>query len=108
SSGLPNTAETQRRITPQVLRGLIDEALQTEEAERLNVRVTQGEIDSAVGRIEQNNNIPRGGFETFLRRQGISLEAATDQMHAADLDVLTDDERADLRDLAKAARVHQG
>jgi hypothetical protein len=29
-------------------------------------------------------------------------------MHAADLDVLTDDERADLRDLAKAARAHRG
>jgi len=82
SSGLPNTAETQRRITPQVLRGLIDEALQTEEAERLNVRVTQGEIESAVRNIEQNNNIPRGTFETFLRRQGISLEAATDQIRA--------------------------
>ena len=37
-----------------------------------------------------------------------AAEAATDQMHAVDLDVLTDDERADLRDLAKAARAHQG
>ncbi len=82
SSGLPNTVETQLRITPQVLRGLIDEALQTEEAERLNVRVTQSEIDAAIGRIEQSNNIPRGGFETFLRQQGISTEAAVDQIRA--------------------------
>jgi 2-oxo-4-hydroxy-4-carboxy--5-ureidoimidazoline (OHCU) decarboxylase len=37
-----------------------------------------------------------------------TAEAATDRMHAADLDVLTDDERADLRDLAKAARAHRG
>ena len=37
-----------------------------------------------------------------------AAEAATDRMHAVDLDVLTDDERADLRDLAKAARAHQG
>lgn len=82
SSGLPNTSETQRRITPQVLRGLIDEALQTEEAERLNIRVNESEIDQAIERIEQNNNIPAGGFETFLRRQGISLEAAIDQIRA--------------------------
>jgi hypothetical protein len=33
-----------------------------------------------------------------------AIEAATDRLHAADLDVLTDDERADLRSLAKAAR----
>ena len=37
-----------------------------------------------------------------------AVEAATDQLHAPDLDVLTDDERADLRTLAKAARAHHG
>lgn len=36
-----------------------------------------------------------------------TIESATDQLHAKDLDVLTDDERADLRELAKAARAHQ-
>lgn len=36
-----------------------------------------------------------------------SIEATTDQLHAKDLDVLTDEERADLRELAKAARAHQ-
>lgn len=36
-----------------------------------------------------------------------TIEAATDQLHAKDLDVLTDEERADLRELAKAARAHQ-
>lgn len=35
-------------------------------------------------------------------------EALTDRLHAADLDVLTDDERAGLRELAKAARAHHG
>lgn len=37
-----------------------------------------------------------------------AAESVTDQLHAADLDVLTDDERSDLRALAKAARAHQG
>lgn len=37
-----------------------------------------------------------------------AIEAATDQLHAADLDALTDEERADLRTLAKAARAHHG
>jgi len=35
-------------------------------------------------------------------------EALTDRLHAVDLEVLTDDERADLRTLAKAARAHHG
>lgn len=37
-----------------------------------------------------------------------AVEAATDRLHAVDLDVLTGDERADLRSLAKAARAHHG
>lgn len=34
------------------------------------------------------------------------IEAMTDRLHAPDFDVLTDDERAELRGLAKAARGH--
>ncbi len=34
------------------------------------------------------------------------IEAATDRLHGPDFDVLTDDERAELRNLAKAARAH--
>lgn len=35
------------------------------------------------------------------------IESVTDQLHGRDLEVLTDDERAKLRELAKAARSHQ-
>lgn len=35
-----------------------------------------------------------------------TIEAATDQLHARDFEILTDDERAELRVLAKAARSH--
>lgn len=80
SSGLPDTPETQRRIGPQVLRGLIDEALQKQEAERLNIRVTDKDMEDAVARVEQSNNIPRGGFEAFLQRQGISPQSALEQI----------------------------
>lgn len=82
SAGLPDNAETQRRIAPQVLRELIDEALQNQEAERLNIRVNQDEIDRALQQIETGNNLPAGGFESFLRRQGISFDAAISQIRA--------------------------
>jgi peptidyl-prolyl cis-trans isomerase SurA len=80
SSGLPNTRETQRRIGPQVLRGLIDEALQMQEANRLNIRVTERDLQDAISRVEQSNNIPPGGFEQFLQRQGISVASAEQQI----------------------------
>ncbi len=34
------------------------------------------------------------------------IEAHTDRLHARDLDALNDDGRAELRELAKAARAH--
>lgn len=82
SSGLPNTPEVQRRFAPQVLRGLIDEALQTQEAQRLNIQVNQREIDNAIARIENANGMPVGGFENFVRSYGISVGAAVDQIRA--------------------------
>lgn len=80
SSGLPDTPETQRRIGPQVLRSLIDEALQKQEAERLNIRVTDTDMAEAITRVEQSNNIPPGAFEPFLQRQGIPPQSALDQI----------------------------
>ena len=46
---------------------------------------------------------PDVGDLTEMREE---IEAHTDRLHAADLDVLTDPERAELRDVAKAARAH--
>lgn len=80
SSGLPNTKDTQRRVSPQVLRSLVDEALQKQEATRLNIRVSQSDMDEAVARVESSNNIPTGGFEPFLQRQGISPQSALEQI----------------------------
>ena len=45
SAGLPNNNKQKRSLAPQVLRDLIDETLKNEEAERLNIRVTNKEID---------------------------------------------------------------
>ncbi|MDE0780526.1 MAG: peptidylprolyl isomerase [Alphaproteobacteria bacterium] len=83
SSGLPNTSETQRRIGPQVLRGLIDEILQQQESRRLNVKITERDMEDAVSRIEQSNNIPSGGFEKFLQNQRIALKSALSQIRAS-------------------------
>lgn len=43
-----------------------------------------------------------------LKARREEIESATDRLHAPDFDVLTGDERAELRDLAKAARAYAG
>jgi peptidyl-prolyl cis-trans isomerase SurA len=82
SAGLPNTSEQRRGMAPQVLRGLIDEVLQSEEAARLNIRVSSREVDDAVSRIEQANRMPEGRFEDIVRGRGVSPEAALSQIRA--------------------------
>lgn len=82
SAGLPDTPDQRRGMAPQVLRGLIDEALQTEEASRLNIRISSREVEDAVGQIEQGNNLPAGGFENLVSNRGIAPEAALTQIRA--------------------------
>lgn len=43
---------------------------------------------------------------SHLTEQREEIESMTDRLHAPDLEVLTDDERAELRNLAKEARAH--
>ncbi len=83
SSNLPDTAEERQRLAPQVLRGLIDEQLQLQEADRLNVRLTDAEFDTAISIIEQNNNIPSGGLGDFATANGLSIAAVEDQIRAS-------------------------
>ncbi|MBU2090789.1 MAG: SurA N-terminal domain-containing protein, partial [Alphaproteobacteria bacterium] len=47
-AGMPNNQETRQRLAAQVLRGLIDERLQMQEARRLNITVSEAEINEAI------------------------------------------------------------
>lgn len=72
SSGIPNTSENVSRIRGQVLRSLVDEYLQREEAQRLNIEISQEEIDTAFQRIAQRANMSVEQIEGFLKEGGVS------------------------------------
>ena len=81
SSGLADSDEVRQRLTPQILRGLIDEQLQLQEAKRLDISVTSDEIDKAMSRIAEDNHIP-GGMREYLASQGAAPEALEQQIRA--------------------------
>ncbi len=83
STGLQDTPETRSRLRAQVLRTLIDERLQVQEATRLNIAVADEEIDRALRTIERQNNIPEGRFGDFVSSRGVGLSAVTTQVKAA-------------------------
>jgi peptidyl-prolyl cis-trans isomerase SurA len=81
STNLPDDPDTVRRLGQQVLRALIDETLQKQEARRLNIQVTDAEIDDAVNRIAQRNNLNVEQLGRLLVQSGSSLQALRAQLN---------------------------
>ena len=82
TSGLPNNEETRRRVQPQVLRNLIDERLQIQEADRLNATVNEREIAEAVQRVERSNGMQPGQLAQELANIGVDRNAVNNQIKA--------------------------
>jgi peptidyl-prolyl cis-trans isomerase SurA len=82
STRLRDTPKTRQRIAPQVLRALIDERLQLQEAKRRNVSVTKRDLRTALSELEKRNNVPAGNFAKFLRRNNMSPDTVLAQIRA--------------------------
>jgi len=83
SSGMQDDEQTRERISSQVLRSLIDERLEMQEAKRLKITISQEEIDQALARLEQQNNMAKGALDDFLTKSGISKASLVDQVTAS-------------------------
>lgn len=82
SSGIPSTPENVSRIRAQVLRSLVDEFLQQQEAKRLNVEVAQAEVDEALERIAQRSNMSVAQIEEFLKAGGVTRSTLEAQVRS--------------------------
>lgn len=82
TSGLPPTPEMTQRLQGQVLRLLIDERLQLQEAQRLGITIPDSEVDQALRRIEEANRMPPNMLPEILRRAGVPPSALTGQIRA--------------------------
>ena len=83
SSQLPDNDQVRQRVTPQVLRTLIDEKLEVQEGKRFNVTVSDDEVSKAVERLEQQNHMPKGGLDQLLSAHDIPRSTLTDQIKSA-------------------------
>ncbi|MFD1378947.1 peptidylprolyl isomerase [Fodinicurvata halophila] len=82
SSGLPNNEETRQNLAPQVLRQLVDERLQMQEAERLALEVPESEVEAAVEEIAQRNGSTVEEFDRMLEQNGIAPSTLRQQVRA--------------------------
>ncbi len=83
SSDIPDTPENQQRLAPRILRQMIDEKLELQEATRLNVKVSDDEINDALANLEQRNNMPKGQLDTYLKQAGIPRATLVSQLTAS-------------------------
>lgn len=82
TSGIPDTEQARQRLAPQVLRSLIEETLQLQEAARLSVDVTQSEIDTALNNIAQRNQLSVEQMRSYLQANGINFDTLLRQVRA--------------------------
>ncbi|CAA6606236.1 Parvulin-like peptidyl-prolyl isomerase [Rhodospirillaceae bacterium LM-1] len=80
NSRLENSPDVRRRLVPQVLRKLIEEKLQLQEAARQGVAATESEIQKTIRNIENQNGLPSGGLEIATRRDGIDFNSLLTQV----------------------------
>lgn len=82
STGLPDDPNTQRLLTQQALRTLIDEKLQAQEAKRLNITVADAEVDTAITNIAERNNLSTEQLRDFLAERGTDIASLRAQLRS--------------------------
>ena len=80
SSNMPASPDAQKKIEAEVLRSLVDERLELQEAKRQNVVATDDEINSALTKIEKQNNMQPGQLNEFLKSHGIDRNSLLNQV----------------------------
>lgn len=82
TTNLPARRELFKRIEPQVLRTMINERLQLQEAAKLNVRVNQREINGTMSNLARQNKMTPTQLWSFLERRNVDRSAMEMQIRA--------------------------
>src|SRR5262245_61500050 len=80
---LPESGEGRQRLVNEVLRAMINERLQLQEATRSGVEITDKEVLEQLSDIERRNGMQKGGLEKLLRQRNIDPRTFEDQVRAS-------------------------
>jgi peptidyl-prolyl cis-trans isomerase SurA len=82
TTGLQDSPELRQRMAAQILRQMIDERLQIQDAKRLGLKTTDGELQQRFADIERGAGMARGQFKQYLQSVGVPYEIAVQQIEA--------------------------
>ncbi|MCH8926235.1 MAG: peptidylprolyl isomerase [Proteobacteria bacterium] len=80
ATGQRDNRQLRDRMTAQVIRALIDERLQEQEAERLGITITDEQVTNAAEEIARRNKLTIESFAGLLESRGILPEAFFDKV----------------------------
>ncbi|TNE29439.1 MAG: hypothetical protein EP349_06565, partial [Alphaproteobacteria bacterium] len=76
------TPEIQQQIEKQTLDALINETLQMQEATRLDINITQQQVNEGIDQVAQNNGFDPQEFRARLKEAGVPLSTLENQVRA--------------------------
>ncbi|WP_421999541.1 peptidylprolyl isomerase [Reyranella sp.] len=82
TTGLQDSPDLRQRMAPQVLRQMIDERLQLQDAKRLGLKASDAELQQRLNDIERAAGMARGQFRQYLQSIGVPPEIALQQIEA--------------------------
>jgi len=82
ASGQPDSEALRERMTPQIIRALIDERLQSQEAERLGITVPDDLVADTAEEIAQRNKMSYAAFANIIENRGIIPSAFLQQVRS--------------------------
>ncbi len=82
SSGMQDTADTRKKLRPQVIGGLIDEQLMFQEAERLAVEILDEEVEQGFAALAAQNKFEPTKFRQMVSESGIDILTMERQIEA--------------------------
>ncbi|CAN5883918.1 peptidylprolyl isomerase [soil metagenome] len=82
TTGLQDSPELRQRLAAQILRQMIDEKLQLQDAKKLGLKASDSELQQRFMDIERGANMARGQFKQYLQSVGVPLDIAVQQIEA--------------------------
>jgi peptidyl-prolyl cis-trans isomerase SurA len=82
TTGLQDSPDLRQRMAAQMLRQMVDEKLQIQDAKKLGLKTTDGEIQQRFSDIERSAGMMHGQFRQYLQSVGVPLEIAVQQIEA--------------------------
>ena len=82
TTGLQDSPDLRQRMAAQMLRQMIDERLQIQDAKRLGLKTTDGEMQQRFSDIERAAGMGRGQFKQYIQSTGVAFDIAIQQIEA--------------------------